>query len=931
MNDGLIIQPRSKLAPLLPKSVWWQAGFWILAALALAAPILVKAQDDLSVPPDQPFAADGVIPGSTGHSEIHSAGNLLYIPVGPKLSSAEVRSGTQPSRNKAHALIAERLREKKPKPGNAAVPEREGSRLDRVVVFLDENGEPILPDAEEARKKSASAVAGAAIDNELTFTFDSPDHPWSASDIATLQASINTFYPLIKEVYGAPAFSNTMNIRYDPTLTGSDVAGTYSSSTNELTLSELDVDVLVHEIIHAFRDDYILAINTYEEGMTRAAEIEVFSRSGVAHPWDDKHSYAYDRYYEGLNLPIIGSKNGNVWAGYVSALVRYQLAGYAWAKALLENSSFFINFNTLLYSAAAADHGVVANLAALTGLAASVQANVEGKPFQTWYAQQGVFDADPPQGYLLYQRINQGNIDYFYRSTSGTETMQAGKTIEWQDYDYRDALLLSGSEVTNSYGVAGVGWPGNYQDKLRIEARTQSPAGPVADSGMLSLGSGVGVFGYLPASNAGSVTMTSLDNIVSPVTVNVVNGAFAEDTLGTVRGRFRADFTDATHSFSVYFNKDASPYFLPMAFWIQGKVTDSAGAPLPGVTLTLSGTSVTTATSGPDGKFFFPHLEGDQSYTITPTMTGLTFSPASTALTLMDKTGNVNFSSQTDTTKPTGTISINNGAASTTTTAVTLTLSATDTGSGVSTMRFSNDNVTWGSWLTFATTASHTLTSGDGTKTVYAQFRDAALNVSDTVSDSITLQAAAIPAAPKTLTAVIGSGNQVNLSWSDQSTNETGFKIERCLGRFCSNFSQIGAVGQNVTGWTDTTVTAGSTYRYRVRAYNTTGNSAYSNIAGITVTASLPAAPSNLTATAQSTTQIKLTWTDNATNETQFKIERCQGSTCSNFVQIKAVGANSTNYTDSNLRSKTAYRYRVRASNNSGNSAYSNSAGATTK
>lgn len=902
-----------------------------MAVLTLAAPILVQAQNDSSTTTGKPIAADVFIIGTTGSTEIHPPGNLLYIPLGPKLSSAEVRSGSQQSRDKAHALITESLREERLKLGGVAISREEESRLDRIVVFIDEHGAPILPDAEEARQKSTSSLADAAIANELTFTFNSPTYPWSASDIATLQANIDTFYPLIKEVYGAPAFSNTMNIRYDPTLAGSGIAGTYSSSTNELTLSDLDVDVLVHEFIHAFRDDYILAISTYEEGMTRAAEVEVFSRSGMAHPWDDKHSYTYDRYYEGLNIPIIGSKNGNVWAGYVSALLRYQLSGYAWAKALLENSDFFIDFNTLLYLAVAADSTVASNLTTLTSLAASAQANIEGKPFQTWYVQQGIFDADPPQGYLLYQRINQFTIDYFYRNTSGTETMQAGATIEWQEYDYQDALLLSGNGVTTTYGWVSACCLSNYQDKLHIETSTQSPDGLVTDSSMRTVASEVGVFGYLPTSTTGSVTITSLDNLVSPVTVNVVNGSFAENTLGSVRGRFRADFTNGINTFSVYFNKDASPYFLPMAFWIQGRVTDSAGAPLPGVTLTLSGASVTTATSGSDGKFFFPHLEGAQSYTITPTMSGLAFSPASATMTLNDKASNVNFSSQTDTTKPTGTISINDGAASTTTTAVMLTLSATDTGSGVSTMRFSNDNISWGSWMTYATTAPYTLTSGDGIKTVYAQFRDAALNVSDTVSDTITLQATTVPAAPKTLTAVLGSGNQVNLSWSDQSSNETGFKIERCTGRTCANFSQIATVSENVTGWTDTTAASGSTYRYRVRAYNTAGNSAYSNTVSITVTASLPAAPSNLTATAQSTTQIKLAWTDNASNETQFKIERCQGSTCSNFVQIKTVSANTTTNTDSNLRSKTTYRYRVRASKSGGNSAYSNTVSATTK
>jgi len=89
---------------------------------------------------------------------------------------------------------------------------------------------------------------------------------------------------------------------------------------------------------------------------------------------------------------------------------------------------------------------------------------------------------------------------------------------------------------------------------------------------------------------------------------------------------------------------------------------------------------------------------------------------------------------------PTGSISINSGAADTGTPIVTLTLSASDTGgSGLSQMRFSNDNVTWSSWQPYATTRSWTLSAGNGTKTVYAQFRDGALNVSATVSDTITL------------------------------------------------------------------------------------------------------------------------------------------------------------------------------------------------
>ena len=54
-------------------------------------------------------------------------------------------------------------------------------------------------------------------------------------------------------------------------------------------------------------------------------------------------------------------------------------------------------------------------------------------------------------------------------------------------------------------------------------------------------------------------------------------------------------------------------------------------------------------------------------------------------------------------------------------------------------MRFSNDNVTWSPWQGYATPSPWTLTAGDGVKTVYAQYRDGAGNVSGTYSDTIAL------------------------------------------------------------------------------------------------------------------------------------------------------------------------------------------------
>ncbi len=95
-----------------------------------------------------------------------------------------------------------------------------------------------------------------------------------------------------------------------------------------------------------------------------------------------------------------------------------------------------------------------------------------------------------------------------------------------------------------------------------------------------------------------------------------------------------------------------------------------------------------------------------------------------------------------DAAMPTGSMLINGGAASTTTSIVTLNSSVTDTGgSGLSQMRFSNDGTNWSAWQTYAATKVWTLSSGNGVKTVYAQYRDNAGNVSLTYTDTITMTA----------------------------------------------------------------------------------------------------------------------------------------------------------------------------------------------
>jgi YVTN family beta-propeller protein len=200
-----------------------------------------------------------------------------------------------------------------------------------------------------------------------------------------------------------------------------------------------------------------------------------------------------------------------------------------------------------------------------------------------------------------------------------------------------------------------------------------------------------------------------------------------------------------------------------------------------------------------------------------------------------------------------------------------------------------------------------------------------------------------VPEAPSDLTATTESDSQIDLSWSDNSFDESRFKIER-KAQSEDTYREIGSVDANVTSYSDDTgLEPYTTYSYRVRAYNNHGNSDYSDEAEAT-TAIVLEAPTNLTATGVSHSRIRLSWTDNSFGEFGFEIERVseepdsetnpgtpdetdsQTSTTGTVTNTNTfnVAANVTSYSDSGLEPYTTYRYRVRAVTDDDESGWSN-------
>ncbi|MBC8008810.1 MAG: IPT/TIG domain-containing protein [Burkholderiales bacterium] len=91
------------------------------------------------------------------------------------------------------------------------------------------------------------------------------------------------------------------------------------------------------------------------------------------------------------------------------------------------------------------------------------------------------------------------------------------------------------------------------------------------------------------------------------------------------------------------------------------------------------------------------------------------------------------------------------------------------------------------------------------------------------------------PTAPSGLSATLVGNNQINLSWTDNASNESSFRIERSLNG-SSGWTLVGTAFPNRFGYSDTGLTAGTTYYYRVCSLNVAGNSTYSAAVSATTT-----------------------------------------------------------------------------------------------
>jgi hypothetical protein len=156
----------------------------------------------------------------------------------------------------------------------------------------------------------------------------------------------------------------------------------------------------------------------------------------------------------------------------------------------------------------------------------------------------------------------------------------------------------------------------------------------------------------------------------------------------------------------------------------------------------------------------------------------------------------------------------------------------------------------------------------------------------------------------------LASGN-IQVSWQDNSDNESAFEVSRSTGA-SGTYVVLATVDSNISTYQDTSVDAASEYCYRVRALGTSGTSPSAFSSPSCVQATPPAAPSQLTAGA-SFGQVDLAWTDNSDNEASFEIWKSVTGENGTFTLEASVQADVVSYSNTGLQDGAEYCYRIRA------------------
>jgi hypothetical protein len=224
----------------------------------------------------------------------------------------------------------------------------------------------------------------------------------------------------------------------------------------------------------------------------------------------------------------------------------------------------------------------------------------------------------------------------------------------------------------------------------------------------------------------------------------------------------------------------------------------------------------------------------------------------------------------------------------------------------------SSNGVTWTQIAKTASGITSYLNIGLGAGHTY-WFRVRAYNAAgiSAASEPVRATTLLVPLVPTGLTATGVSTNRINLAWNGVP-GVTGYQIFRWANGY---WYFLGSTLAGVVTFANTGLGAGHTFLYRIRAC---AAGRYSACTPQVSACTVPLPPPKLSATAVSSSQVNLAWS-NVYGETGFQIERSPDGF--NWTMVASTAAHVTTFQDSGLSPTTTYYYRVRATNGAGTSA----------
>lgn len=391
-----------------------------------------------------------------------------------------------------------------------------------------------------------------------------------------------------------------------------------------------------------------------------------------------------------------------------------------------------------------------------------------------------------------------GNNNFGQVGNGGTSTSSLTYPVQTLNYNYTTypnlyispgalggsgtGLRFGNPNAGNKYAWKTLSWngsglSGNYKAKIQVRSADTWGSG---DGGYVNPVTGDGSW-YEVTANSGSVSINSSIYNSSSKTIELRLELISSDGLGSPVINdisISYDLVDTPADLKSHRADDG----VEISTWTNGSVVSKADirgvvnndtltpqfevrtdTAFVGTPATPSGVvaSVNNITYAGDGTSWMQ----DQNL---GTLSGLSSGTYYYKVRMIDQAGRVSAWSDTYETvsieqvAPTGSVVINGGAYVNSQNVTLDTSSASDTGgSGLSKMRFSNDGTNWGNWANYSTSANWDLSSGDGSKTVYAQYKDNAGNISGQLQDTTQ---ANFNAGPTKTNVYINPGSYVELS-----------------------------------------------------------------------------------------------------------------------------------------------------------------------